>query len=617
MLKMRTALLCLITLVWIDSMAQPGALDPAFGQGGKVVTDIDHVRNVGSKILIQPDGKILVIGFCAFDNIGRDFTLVRYLPDGSLDNTFGLNGIVKTPISSVEDWALSAALQTDGKIIVAGYTWNGNNFDFALVRYHSDGMRDPTFGNGGIVMTDFAGNNDKAYGVCIQADGKIVLAGSSGDTGDVDVDVAIARYNPSGVLDESFGIAGKMKVHVGDALFWQAAKAIAVQPDGKILATGFTEAYDKEGKYVQVCFLTLRINSDGNLDNTFGDHGIAITKIGIDDSATSICIQPDGKILVLGSTNEAVFDNSDMAVVRYQSDGTADNAFGLNGIVKISTENNEDYGRALALQQNGQILAVGSTGPGDGSDWDFMIVRINPNGSLDGEFGAGGKVITDFTGDHDIAASVAVQADGKILIGGHSKIGADYDLLLARYRDDSTLPVKLISFTAEKAEQHVLLTWQTEGEWNSDLFEIQRSSNCRDWATVGSLGAANSSETVVNYEFVDTDPISGAVYYRLKMIDQDQSYAFSQIQFVRLDKLAEEPLLMIYPNPASEKLAITMPENMETFQKLELVNAAGNIIFSAEGSLKELDVSSLSQGEYVLRLTYTGRSFVKRFFISH
>jgi uncharacterized delta-60 repeat protein len=209
----------------------PAELDPTFGGTGKVTTDFAGSDDSAYSVTLQADGKIVAAGSSAPVS---DFAVVRYNTDGSLDTSFGGTGKVRTDVISY-DVATSVAIQTDGKIVVAGYA-SGSNYDFALVRYHTDGSLDTSFGGMGKVTTDF-GSDDFASSVAIQADGKIVATGSSG--GLSNNDFALVRYNSDGSLDASFGGTGKITTDFGSRAEDQA-RSVTIQADGKIVAAGYS-----------------------------------------------------------------------------------------------------------------------------------------------------------------------------------------------------------------------------------------------------------------------------------------------------------------------------------------------------------------------------------------
>ncbi len=216
--------------------AVDGDLDSTFGSGGKVVTGFFGRSNGANAIALQADGKMVVAG-SALSALGPpDFALARYNGDGSLDSAFGSGGRVTTDFGGRSDNASAVAIQPDGKILAGGGAdLAGTQFDFALVRYNVDGSLDSTFGSGGKVTTDFNGGLDAAAALALQTDGKIILAGFA-TTGDPHM--AMARYNSNGTLDSNFGSAGKVVTNINGTRDF--ANAVAIQSDGKIIAGGST-----------------------------------------------------------------------------------------------------------------------------------------------------------------------------------------------------------------------------------------------------------------------------------------------------------------------------------------------------------------------------------------
>ena len=350
-----------------------GLLDPAFGNGGIVVTTIRSGDDNTSALAIQSDGKIVVAG-TTYVSSANDFSLIRCNTDGSLDTTFGKGGMVVTSIRNGNDFATAIVIQPDGKIIVAGSSNSGSDDDFALIRYRNDGRVDPAFGEKGIVVTSLGNGNDRAQAAAIGAGGKIVVAGYSNS------DIAVVRYNRNGTLDPTFGTGGKVvhSIRSGE----DQASAICLQPDGKIVIAGSSDngvSYD---------FTMVRYNASGERDPGFGKGGIVTSSIRDgDDKAFAICIQPDNKLVAAGSSNDGSFN--DFALIRYNSNGTPDASFGKNGIVITSISAGDDHASAASVQPDGKIIAAGNSN--NGVTNDFAIVRYNGNGSFDKQFGKGNK----------------------------------------------------------------------------------------------------------------------------------------------------------------------------------------------------------------------------------
>lgn len=315
-----------------------GSLDTAFGDGGEVITDFTEGEDLAQAVALQPDGKIVVVGRTGEPDGGCCwFTVARYDANGSLDPSFGDEGWVRADFgdNGASD-AQAVVVQSDGKIVAAGQSGG----DFAVVRYEADGDPDTDFGEDGQVLTAFAGG---AYGhdMALQSDGRIVVAGNAGSPS---IDFALARYDTDGSLDTSFGGDGRVTTPLnGD----DSARAVVVQPDGRIVAAGFSN-YDSA--------LT-RYNTDGSLDPGFGTGGRVTTDFnGTVDRAFDLALQPDGRIVTGG------LSNADFAVVRYQANGALDTGFGGGGRASTDFLGYFDEAHAVAVQPDGKIVVFGSSG---------------------------------------------------------------------------------------------------------------------------------------------------------------------------------------------------------------------------------------------------------------
>src|SRR6059058_3987562 len=336
-----------------------GSLDLTFGVGGKVQTDFPGLAAVASSVVVQPDGKIIVAGgaFPLFTFLG-DFKVVRYNSNGSLDTSFGDGGIVTTTFPE-GSYAFDVALQVDGKIIAAGTVFvdfipgESSNTDFALARYNPDGTPDAAFGNGGEVSTDFLGLEDDAFSVLIQPDGKIVAIGSANDPATF-YDFAAVRYLSNGTLDTTFGVAGKVHTDFGDQNF-DRARSAALQADGKIVAAGF--AISQNGGVQN--FAVARYTSNGVLDTSFCTDGMTQIDFGsCCQSAYQVLLQSDGKIITVGYANTEDSD-SDFLLARLNPSGSLDTTFGGGGKVRTSFGDLNGGANGAALQSDGKIVAVG------------------------------------------------------------------------------------------------------------------------------------------------------------------------------------------------------------------------------------------------------------------
>lgn len=346
-----------------------GILDTTFGVGGKVSTSFGTPRAQATAVVIQPDGKIVLAGSAGSAGFNSNFALTRYNPDGSLDTTFDADGKVTTSFTGQQEGAQDLLLQPDGKIVAIGYSYfvNGNPYyDFAIARYNTNGSLDSTFGVGGKATVDFA-YGDQAYSGVLLADGKILVGGYSRNVGTLD-DLTVIRLMPNGTLDTTFGTGGRAFVDFDNPN--DTAYKIAVQADGKIVAAGGTNfvTYNKfvltrfnadgsldtgfgtsgkvitsfgdsvvahltdlaiqpDGKMVAIGTLSsgsngialARYNADGSLDNTFDGDGIYTVSLSNLTSAQALLLQSDGKLIIAGSGPGSSQQSSDFALARFQT----------------------------------------------------------------------------------------------------------------------------------------------------------------------------------------------------------------------------------------------------------------------------------------------------------
>ena len=419
---------------WAAPPPGPGDLDASFGIGGTVTTDFPG-SDIAQALAIQGNGRIVVAGQSCAGASGCDFAVARYLSTGLLDGTFGAGGKVITDFGASYDDAHALALQGDGKIVVAGFQCLGvpsgcplgSDLDFALARYNPDGSLDATFGIGGKVTTDFGGaTDDRGYGVAIQADGRIVVAGRT--CAGAACAFALARYDVGGSLDGTFGSGGLVTTDFAGSGDW--AFAVVIQPvDGKIVVAG--EAVGD--------FALARYQTNGSLDGGFGAGGTVTTDFaGSADTAFSVALQSDGKIVAAGRTQVPAGQDVDVefAVARYSANGSLDAGFGTAGTVTTGFgAHSFDVGRDVVVQADGKLVVAGWT-QRQQKDPDFALARYATDGSLDNGFGKKGKVTTDFANGNDAAATLAIQADGRIVAAGSSQTLqplAPPDFAVARY----------------------------------------------------------------------------------------------------------------------------------------------------------------------------------------
>jgi uncharacterized delta-60 repeat protein len=397
------------------AFAQPaantaGGLDPTFGVGGQVLTNLGDtsggfpINVVPGNAALQPNGDIV---------IGGSFGLVRYLPNGTLDTSFGTGGLLQTGFTATDDPAY-VALQSNGDIVWAGTTTTSSGTTaFAVARYTLSGALDPAFGDGGMVVTPFPAAPDGAETdtVLVEPDGDILVGGDAGVPGTtrnepVIEDGALALYNPNGTLDTSFGTGGLV---------------MSTSSVGNVTNVGVDASGD-----VFVLPADAEFSPAGQLDSTVTPE--AITASSQDGTETFLS---SGQYISAGTVSVGR-DQTDVQVQEFNAGGSLDPAFTSPPFTFTGAEFAGHQGPgAVAITPSGQIAVVGSDFEGTSL---FGVARLNASGSLDGTFGNAGVVTTDFQGD-DIGAVTLVQPNGDIIAIGISEDNATgvVDLALARY----------------------------------------------------------------------------------------------------------------------------------------------------------------------------------------
>lgn len=386
--------------------AQPGTLDLTFGGSGYVITKLSNGTDMGYDIAIQNDQKIVVVG--TSDGDGRDFSIVRYNTNGTLDSSFGTDGKIITPVvPSYNDIAFAIVIQNDGKIVVAGESSDGSVYDISIIRYNINGTLDTSFGIGGKVTYDLNNTNDKVRSLALQSDGKIIVTGYA--FANTIPDVGIIRCNTDGSIDSAFGTNGRIITHIGSPTTRTQAESVIVQPDGKIIIVANPAIANCD-------FALLRYNCNGSLDSTYGNNGVAFINIANSYSyyAYDAVLQNDGKIVVSGHISGS---QNGYFAARFNTNGSLDILFGTSGVV-ITNFALAAHGYGIALDHNEKIIVVGGStyqAPNSG----FALARYNTNGTLDSAFGENGTVSTIFE-NGNCSKKAAIQNDNKIVVAGYA-----------------------------------------------------------------------------------------------------------------------------------------------------------------------------------------------------
>lgn len=376
---------CALALAGAPSVnAAPGDLDPTFGGTGVVRTRFGPTVATAERVFVQPDGGILLLATVYPAGSPGRVGLARFLPDGSLDPSFGGNG--KTVVSGGS--ALDAALSPDGSVVASYWFVHDRSLQnrFGVLRVDPGGERDGSFGGDGRVTVPFGDRDAIAWSVAVASSGKPVAAGQVADPDGNTVAIAVARYLEDGSLDAGFGSGGVVSLDLSAG--WDAATDVAVQDDGKIVAAG--SAGDRG--------MLVRLRRDGTLDPTFDGDGVLLSDAV--ERFDDVAVLDDGAILAAGGTS----------VARFLPDGSLDAAFGAGGLASTT---GPDVA-ALAVDGAGRIVAAGSVVTGASSV--AAVVRFLPGGSLDATFGDGGVAVADVAASSHYARGVDAQADGRVVV---------------------------------------------------------------------------------------------------------------------------------------------------------------------------------------------------------
>lgn len=430
-----------------------GALDTSFGKGsddgtpdGVVSTSLGNGDDIGSAVARAPDGKIVVVG--SHDAGGsHDIVILKYNRDGTLDKSFGSDGakdgtpdgVVDYSLGAGDDVATSVAIQSDEKIIVAGYHVDGNSKNLFVMRVNHDGTLDKHFGADqgndgtpdGVVNLSLGDGDDIARGVALDSNGKIVVVGDT--VKGKSSNIFVAKFNHNGKLDRAFGADGNadgtpdgvVSLDLGDGD--DNANGVAIQDDGKIVVAGSHH----DGKSNNI--IVARFSQNGKLDKKFGTSddgtpdGVVSQSLGDgDDVARAVVIDSNGRIVIAGTTT-AKDGSSNIIVARLKSDGSLDKHFGSDagndgtpdGFVSVDLGKGDDAATSLVLQHNGKIVVAGYHA--DASSKNIIAARFLSNGKLDADFGKADDgtpdgVVNISVGDGDDVANGVITNGNKLIV---------------------------------------------------------------------------------------------------------------------------------------------------------------------------------------------------------
>jgi len=406
---LRLIFLCCIVVISSRYSLASVALDPEFGNDGRVAVQLGVYGDRANAVVVQPDGKIVVAGSSS-NAVDYDFMLFRLLADGSLDPEFNFDGTVTSPVGSFDDEILALALQKDGKIIAGGYSSNGSDRDFALARYNSDGSLDRTFGREGMVVTPVGNGNDEISGIVLQADGATVVTGTTeGTAGRV---IVLGRYLADGTLDSGFADGGFSFTGVGKEA---QAEGVALFADQRIVVSGSYSDGENVG------LMLVGFTPDGQLDKGFGDNGIAVPVGDLPFSeGYGMVIRDDGVILVAGSVGAE--GSRDAALFRFTAAGAADLTFEDNGLLVTSVGAEDDVLYDVVVHGE-TIAASGFATVGNGREFLYISYEDSLVDVL----------TTGFGGVDDVATDLAVVPPAGVVVVGVSALNDGTSAVVSKF----------------------------------------------------------------------------------------------------------------------------------------------------------------------------------------
>lgn len=617
MKQFTSTLLLLFTCLYLS--AQPGTLNTGFnptGTPGYTITDIDGQNDIVKAMVVKPSDKsIYVTGY--IHGSSDTLFIIHYLNNGTLDPAFGTGGIVKYLYTNNTTIGNAIGLQSDGTIVVAG--WSYNNFhDFFVGRF------DPTTGaalSGITTNISTAGglsSVDEANALVIQSDDKIVVAGFASMTASGNEDIAVARYTAAGALDITFNNPTGYLVQdisgddVGHALAYQ-------KTSGDIIVAGTSNTGGAGAD-----FAVLRLSSTGGFVSTFNGTGIKTLDLngGSGDEGTAVALDRNGNIVVAGPTSSSGPNNIGLA--RFTPSGALDPGFNGGSVVitNFSGFNSSDNVNSVGIQDDDKIVVGGTTDGGTTGTFDLMMIRYDNAGNIDGTFGNGtpinGKATAPIPGTDESGASMRL-FDNKIYFAGNTQVNSD--VVLAVFNNDAVaLPLVLSSFYAQKQTNKVVLQWQTSSEESVKQFVIERSTDGKTYKAIGQVAASGSSSLTQHYSFADQSPyMSTSNYYRLNMQDADGAVKYSKILIIKFDGQLTTSML-VFPNPTRDLLQVQLPDGMNGTVGLQVFDLKGRLVkfinLASDGSAlnTNVDVSTLVSGIYLLKAQAGNVTLTSRFF---
>ena len=620
------ALMCLLAFTGFSQ--DPGTFDSSFGTDGMARFAPSTSHDFLEKILIQEDGKILTAGRSRYDNSNYDIYVSRQNADGSLDATFGTNGISHYQATQAIyiNAARDIAFGNDGLIFIAGYTYDFTNNEGFVLCIDENGYEYPYFGNNGFAISEYGGGI--VYeALDVDSYGRPIVTGYLNDT------IVVRRYNAVGQLDPSFGDNGTVQIGFDDALF-SFGYAINVLEDNKILVAGTKVEL---GTNIQNAFI-MRLKANGTLDNTFGNNGCLNLNVGdLAEYALDIAIDADGNYLVAGHNempnNSETLPKYEAYVTRVLSNGTVDTSFGTNGFTRFEMFEGEvavNNSEAVVGAQDGQVFGTLYSFDHDTQESRAYVYNLNENGQLNEDFaGTGILPITLQSGDVEVrTAAAAMQEDGKLLIGGmfFNNDGYAADVFVTRINtsveggdpiDPEVFPADVL-VEAEAIDAYSVKATFTPNEYTTEyhagILAVEFFDAMGEDLVVEALKADGNPLTgVKEVTYNDLTPLT-AYYVVVVAKNEADEWVVVKSEVTTPEGIGYEEIeatqFNVYPNPATSTVFVETNGNAQ----VSIIDMTGRVVkeMVITDNVSAINIEDINEGIYFIMIQNENNRIVEK-----
>ena len=620
------ALMCLLAFTGFSQ--DPGTFDSSFGTDGMARFAPSTSHDFLEKILVQEDGKILTAGRSRYDNSNYDIYVSRQNADGSLDATFGTNGISHYQATQAIyiNAARDIAFGNDGLIFIAGYTYDFTNNEGFVLCIDENGYEYPYFGNNGFAISEYGGGI--VYeALDVDSYGRPIVTGYLNDT------IVVRRYNAVGQLDPSFGDNGTVQIGFDDALF-SFGYAINVLEDNKILVAG---TKIELGTNIQNAFI-MRLKANGTLDNTFGNNGCLNLNVGdLAEYALDIAIDADGNYLVAGHSeipnNSETLTKYEAYVTRVLSNGTVDTSFGTNGFTRFELFEGEvavNNSEAVVGAQDGQVFGTLYSFDHDTQESRAYVYNLNENGQLNEDFaGTGILPITLQSGDVEVrTAAAAMQEDGKLLIGGmfFNNDGYASDVFVTRINtsvegdgpiDPEVFPADVL-VEAEAIDAYSVKATMTPNEYTTEyhagILAVEFFDAMGEEIVVEALKADGNPLTgVKEVTYNDLTPLT-AYYVVVVAKNEADEWVVVKGEVTTPEGIGYEEIeatqFNVYPNPATSTVFVETNGNAQ----VSIIDMTGRVVkeMVITDNVSAINIEDINEGIYFIMIQNENNRIVEK-----